>query len=91
MGECFSYTGCKCLNFPRSITVCEGFFGLDSFGSIPEIDGPATDTSQTFIGTSGAVLLTELLLMESRTGAQLVPLPFLIKSAVCTESDAHVI
>ncbi len=57
------------LNSWYRITACEAFFELPSFGQIPIVDGPATETSQTLFGTSGAILLTEMLVMQSRSGA----------------------
>ena len=67
-GECLLSTEYKYLN-PYSITLCEGFFDLDDFASIPVDVGPQ-ETSQSLIKTSGATLLAEMLVLISTRGAQ---------------------
>lgn len=55
------------------ITTCDDFFVLDSFEDIPMDDDGPISTSQSLIGTAGAVLLSEMLILQSRRGVTLQP------------------
>ncbi len=75
-----------CLIPTSRITACESFFELPSFANIPILDGPA-ETSQALIGSSGASLLNQMLVMQSRRGVQQAPLLFPISAAVAADQN----
>lgn len=70
--------------------MCEPFFDLPSFADEELYDGHWTETSDMLIGYSGPTLLNEMLIMQSRTGAQQAPLLILISSAVCADQNPDI-
>ena len=57
-------------DYDCSITVCEPFFDLKSFEDLSIVEGTSNPTSIDDVTTSaGAVLLTELFIMASHSGA----------------------
>ncbi len=57
-------------DYDCSITVCEPFFDLKNFEDLPIVEGTSNPTLIDEVTTStGAVLLTELFIMASDSGA----------------------